>query len=112
MITSGFTFNKATKQFDDYYNIDVFLFETATTFGDIINSFNVTTNRWAGKYLFKRLKFLGSRVASHAITLTFLAVWHGWMSGYYITFMMEFIIMKMEWEVGQQLCIHLTQSYH
>ncbi|XP_074603759.1 lysophosphatidylcholine acyltransferase 3 protein nessy [Brevipalpus obovatus] len=99
LIVSGFTYNKKEKKLDNYSNVDVRLFELATTFGDIIRSFNLTTNNWAAKYLFKRLKFLGNRVASHALTLAFLAIWHGWMSGYYITFIMEFIIMKFEWEI-------------
>ncbi|XP_015794598.1 lysophospholipid acyltransferase 5 [Tetranychus urticae] len=99
LIMSGFTYDKQSKTFRNYCNADPYLFETTPTFGGIIRSFNITTNHWSGKYIFKRLKFLGNRIISHAATLAYLALWHGWKSGYYVTFGMEFMIMKMEWEV-------------
>ena len=77
-------------------------FESATTFNGLIKSFNISTNQWAAKYIFKRLKFLNSKFISHICTLLYLAMWHGWRSGYYVTFTMEFLIMKMEWEVSQR----------
>ncbi|XP_053209784.1 lysophospholipid acyltransferase 5-like [Panonychus citri] len=99
LIMSGFTFVKSNSTFRSYCNADPYLFETSPNFTGLIKAFNITTNQWSGKYVFKRLKFLGNRIISHAATLMFLAVWHGWKSGYYVTFGMEFLIMKMEWEV-------------
>ncbi|XP_054153943.1 lysophospholipid acyltransferase 5-like [Oppia nitens] len=98
-IISGASYNEKTGSVYECSNVYVLKFETATTFGGLIRSFNLTTNEFAARYLFKRLKFLGSRIASHFLTLLFLALWHGWATGYYITFGMEFLIMKMEWEV-------------
>ncbi len=99
-IISGASYNEKTDSVYECSNVHVLKFETTPTFGGIIRSFNLTTNEFAAKYIFKRLKFLGSRTASHFITLLFLALWHGWATGYYITFGMEFLIMKMEWEVS------------
>ena len=86
----------------DYYscaNINVLKFETTPTFGGIIKSFNLKTNSFAAKYIFKRLKFFGNKTVSQALTLIFLSVWHGIDTGYLATFIMEFLIMKMETEV-------------
>ncbi|RWS08667.1 lysophospholipid acyltransferase 5-like protein [Dinothrombium tinctorium] len=99
-VISGLTYEKETNTFDSCSNIKVWEFETTPTFGGIIRSFNITTNAFAAKYIFKRLKFLGSKALSHFVTLFFLALWHGWKSGYYMTFFMEFLIMKMEWEAS------------
>jgi len=65
-------------------------FITGTFFQDIIESFNINTNQWVGRYLFKRLRFLGNKNASHAITLLYLSVWHGFYIGYLIMFILEF----------------------
>lgn len=121
---SGVTYDKSKNTFRTCTNVDAAEFETATTFQECmcvslsavrmtrrgsdfqfsailpgIRSFNVSTNQWAAKYIFKRLRFLGSKFLSHFFTLIYLALWHGWRSGYYVTFTMEFLIMKMEWEV-------------
>lgn len=99
MIISGASYEKESDSFYSCSNVNVIQFETTPTFGGIIKSFNITTNTFAAKYVFKRLKFLGFRPASHFFTLLFLALWHGWATGYYVTFAMEFLIMKLEWEV-------------
>ncbi|KAI1287559.1 Lysophospholipid acyltransferase 5 [Halotydeus destructor] len=98
-IASGLTYDKNKKSFRTIPNIHVYDFETTPTFSGLITSFNVSTNQWAAKYLFKRLRFLGSKFLSHLVTLLYLALWHGWRSGYYVTFTMEFLIIKMEREV-------------
>lgn len=99
-MVSGVVYDKKTNSYYSYSNIDVIKFETTPTFDGIIKSFNITTNTFAATYIFKRLKFIGSKVVSHFLTLFFLALWHGWSTGYYVTFLMEFLIMKMEWEVS------------
>uniref|UniRef100_A0A8B9GZM0 Lysophospholipid acyltransferase 5 n=1 Tax=Astyanax mexicanus TaxID=7994 RepID=A0A8B9GZM0_ASTMX len=47
-------------------------------------------------HIFKRLKFLGNKMASQTATLFFLAIWHGLHSGYILCFSMEFIIVNVE----------------
>ena len=50
--------------------------------------------------MFKRLRFLGNKKLSQAVTLFFLAIWHGLHSGYFMNFFIEFLILKFENEVG------------
>jgi len=72
-------------------NIDIWNYESATSLAQIIGSFNVNTNYWAKLYLFKRLRFLGSKNASSVGTLVFLAIWHGFHPGYAFAFSLEFV---------------------
>merc|ERR1711915_144925 len=72
--------------------------ETATKFGHVIESFNINTNNWVAVYIYKRLKFMGNRTVSQVVTLLFLAVWHGFHSGYYLVFFNEFLSIKVERE--------------
>ncbi|XP_049847330.1 lysophospholipid acyltransferase 5-like [Schistocerca gregaria] len=109
-ISFGLTFNGKTPEgitkWDGCQNVSLSVYENATKFGDFIASFNINTNLWVGTYIFRRLKFLGSRAISYAVTLTFLAVWHGLHSGYYACFFMEFVIMQFEREVTSLLRRH------
>lgn len=66
----------------------------------------MNTNHWCAEYIYKRLKFLGSRFASQFFTLAFLAVWHGFHSGYYVCFFNEFMIMFFEKDVSTQSTIY------
>ncbi|XP_065679505.1 lysophospholipid acyltransferase 5 isoform X1 [Hydra vulgaris] len=68
-------------------------------FQDIIESFNISTNLWSGRYIFRRLRFMRNKLASHVLTLFFLAVWHGFYIGYFIMFAMEFLSVIMERQV-------------
>lgn len=98
-IMSGLTFDKATGKTDSCTNVYPLEFETTPTFAGCIHSFNIGTNKWALKYLLRRLRFLGSKPLSHIATLMYLAAWHGWNSGYYVTFSLEFLIIKLESDV-------------
>ncbi|XP_055623520.1 lysophospholipid acyltransferase 5 [Toxorhynchites rutilus septentrionalis] len=80
-------------------NIKVGVFENTSKFGHYVESFNVQTNHWVAVNVYKRLKFLNNRNLSHFGALLFLAVWHGFHSGYYMTFFMEFMVIRMEKEV-------------
>lgn len=90
---------KTVTKWDGCNNIKLVRFESATKFQHYIDSFNCNTNHFAAEYVYKRLKFLGSRQASQFCTLLFLALWHGIRSGYYITFLNEFLIIYMEKEL-------------
>lgn len=86
-------------KWDGCRNIELGIFEGVTKFGHYIDSFNLNTNAWVAQYIYKRMAFLGNRHVSQAITLLFLALWHGLHSGYYMTFYLEFSIMYMEKEL-------------
>uniref|UniRef100_A0A182MYH5 Lysophospholipid acyltransferase 5 n=1 Tax=Anopheles dirus TaxID=7168 RepID=A0A182MYH5_9DIPT len=80
-------------------NIKVGVFENTSKYGHYVESFNVQTNTWVANYVYKRLRFLNNRMLSHLGALFFLAIWHGFHSGYYITFLLEFTVIRMEKEV-------------
>jgi len=77
-------------------NVKLRRLETATRFGHYIEAFNINTNQWVMNYVYKRLRFLNNRNISQGSALVFLAVWHGWHSGYYVTFFNEFVVMNFE----------------
>lgn len=96
-------------------NIKLLVFENTKRFQHYIDSFNVQTNNWVAEYVFKRLKFLGNRNYSQLGTLLFLAVWHGFHSGYYMCFLMEFIVIICERQVifyMSNLLVSLFVSVH
>ncbi|KAJ6222086.1 hypothetical protein RDWZM_000631 [Blomia tropicalis] len=85
-------------------NVNFFKFEFANSFTTIISSYNMTTNRFAFKYVYRRLKFLGNIYLSKLITILFLSVWHGFASGYYFAFSTEFFLLYFE--------KHLSSYWH
>lgn len=89
-----------TEDWSGCANIKMRLFENTNNFHDYVASFNVQTNLWVFQYVYKRLKFLNNKNISHLATLTFLAVWHGFHPGYYMTFFMEFLLINFEKGVG------------
>jgi len=94
-ILSGLAYNGRNERgevlWDAVRNIRMVKFEFGCSFQSVIESFNYNTNQWAAKYVFKRLRFLGNKDASHVLTLLFLAVWHGFYSGYLGCFGFEFV---------------------
>ncbi|XP_001604606.2 lysophospholipid acyltransferase 5 [Nasonia vitripennis] len=102
-IIFGLTYNGKDKdgrdKWDGCANVSLLTFENATEFNHYIMSFNINTNHWCAEYIYKRLKFLGSKLYSQLATLAFLAVWHGLHSGYYLCFFQEFIIMYFEKDI-------------
>ncbi|XP_012879036.1 PREDICTED: lysophospholipid acyltransferase 5 [Dipodomys ordii] len=99
-ILTGLGFNgfgeDGRAEWDACANMKVWMFETNPRFTGTIASFNINTNAWVARYFFKRLKFLGSKELSQALSLLFLALWHGLHSGYLMCFQMEFLIVVVE----------------
>lgn len=104
LICTGFTYNGNTKDgkadWSGCSNIKLILLETGSKMTHYVQSFNVNTNSWVAQYVYKRLKFLNNRMISYVAALAFLAVWHGFHSGYYLAFFMEYAIITLErqWE--------------
>lgn len=90
--------DKAEPDWKGCANVKLRRLESATKFGHYVEAFNINTNQWVMKYVYKRLRFLNNKDISQGATLVFLAVWHGWHSGYYVTFFNEFIVIKFEKE--------------
>ncbi|XP_076806202.1 lysophospholipid acyltransferase 5-like [Clavelina lepadiformis] len=83
-------------RWDAVRNVTLHKFLFAQSFHDVINSFNINTNEWVMRYVFKRLRFVGIRTVSHLSALTFLAVWHGLHVGYFTCFAYEFLTITVE----------------
>ena len=67
----------------------------------------------ACRYIFKRLRFLGNRQVSWAITMAFVSLWHGVWPGYYINFSLEMLLVMAERTVSpvmQSLCFDVDHS--
>lgn len=100
---TGLTFNgvdeKGVADWTGCSNIKLLVFENTRRFQHYIDSFNVQTNHWIAEYVYKRLRFLNNRNYSQLGALIFLALWHGFHSGYYITFALEFAVIICEREV-------------
>lgn len=120
-ICFGLTFNgvdeKGNADWTGCSNIKLLVFENTRRFQHYIDSFNVQTNHWVAEYIYKRLKFLNNRYMSQLGALIFLAIWHGFHSGYYMCFFMEFSVIICEREVSysclQSNLMHLYLSrYH
>lgn len=107
---AGVADSAVVSRWDGCNNIKLLRFESATRFQHYIDSFNCNTNHFAAEYVYKRLRFLGNRNLSQLITLAFLALWHGTQSGYYMTFLNEFLIMVMEKDLESMLL--KTEFYH
>ncbi|KAI9480930.1 MAG: MBOAT, membrane-bound O-acyltransferase family-domain-containing protein [Benjaminiella poitrasii] len=71
-------------------------FELATSIEHLVPTFNVNTNLWVKHYVFKRLRFLGSKKLSQLGALLFLAIWHGFHFNYFQTFLLEFSLIVAE----------------
>ncbi|XP_052286227.1 lysophospholipid acyltransferase 5-like [Dreissena polymorpha] len=106
-ILTGLTYNgkdvNGNMLWDGCSNTKLYVLESASTFKEVIVGFNVCTNTWMARYIFKRLKFLGSVQASQSVTLLYLAVWHGLHSGYYMNFFLEFIMVNGETQLSSVL---------
>jgi len=99
-ILTGIGFNGYEKDgkplWNGLTNIKPYEFDFATNHQQVIESFNINTNDWAKRYVYKRLIFLNNRHLSSLGTLLFLAIWHGFAIGYFICFSLEFIYMEAE----------------
>jgi lysophospholipid acyltransferase 5 len=77
-------------------NVRLQLYETCSSVTECIQAWNIKTNDWAKIYIYKRCRFLNNRSLSNGITVVFLAVWHGFHSGYYLGFFFQFIMISLE----------------
>jgi lysophospholipid acyltransferase 5 len=87
---------KGKPRWDAVANVRPYQLETGTTLQSMVDSFNINTNDWVKRYVFKRLKFLNNRDLSALGALFFLAIWHGFNPGYFLCFSLEFFDMECE----------------
>lgn len=111
-IIAGIAYNGTDASGNDQWNacanVCIRKFHLAVTFHDLVDSFNVNTNQWMLKYVYKRLRFLGNRQLSHVVTLFYLAIWHGHCTGYFMNFFLEFLMVSCERDIRTLLENHAT----
>eukprot|EP01101_Sappina_pedata_P005974 TRINITY_DN2860_c0_g1_i1.p1 TRINITY_DN2860_c0_g1~~TRINITY_DN2860_c0_g1_i1.p1 ORF type:complete len:479 (+),score=174.23 TRINITY_DN2860_c0_g1_i1:29-1465(+) len=99
-ILLGLAFNgynaDGTAKWDGLTNIRSLIFLTGTNLRAIIDTWNINTNDWLKRYIFKRLKSFDNRQLSSFVSLFFLALWHGTAPGYFICFGLEFVYLEAE----------------
>ncbi|ORX87554.1 MBOAT-domain-containing protein, partial [Anaeromyces robustus] len=82
---------------NDYYwnainNVDTTKFAFVFGLDELVCSYNIKTNLWGKHYVYKRFAFLGNKLISLFINLTFLSIWHGFHIGYPFSFYFEFVL--------------------
>lgn len=83
-------------QWEALKNAEIRKFVFAEKNKDLLECFNMTTNLWIRKYVYKRLKFLNQRILSFGLSILFLALWHGFYPGYYFAGLNEVMIIESE----------------
>lgn len=114
-VLSGISFNgfdaQGKAEWNGLTNMDWKKFESATSLDDIIGSFNINTNLWIKDYVFKRLRFLKNKNLSQMGSLVFLALWHGFLSGYFMCFTLEFVDMSVEKQMKAAVSPYTSKLY-
>lgn len=114
IILTGLSYNglddKGHPKWNGCTNIYVKELELGHTFAHFISSFNVNTNQWMSRYIFKRLRFLGSKMVSQLLTLFYLALWHGLQSGYYMCFFLELIYTNAEKKLDSAIKVVISKG--
>ncbi|XP_071944197.1 lysophospholipid acyltransferase 5-like [Antedon mediterranea] len=99
-ILSGLAFNgyddNNKVKWDGVANVKIRKYESSCGWKGLIESFNINTSQWAARYIYKRLRFLGNKLYSQAVTLLFLALWHGYFLGYFVCFFLEMLCVQLE----------------
>ena len=108
---TGYTYIKETDSWNGLRNMATYDFHMATSLQGIIDTFNINTNKWCFKYIYKKCKFLGNKSLSQVIVLLFLALWHGLHLGYLTCFIQEFYYMFMENLVKRSYAMNQLASY-
>ncbi|KAH7709319.1 MBOAT family protein [Aphelenchoides avenae] len=84
---SGLGFNgvdeKGTPKWDLVTNVYPLQYETALSFKDALDSWNITTGLWLRRVAYDRSPKRYRTVATYVLS----AVWHGFSVGYYMTFL-------------------------
>ncbi|EFP02592.1 hypothetical protein CRE_02405 [Caenorhabditis remanei] len=83
------TNKKRFKKWDGVRDLQIIKWETGHDYNSVVESFNCGTNTFAKNHIHRRLRWLNNKLASHVITLTYLAIWHGYHLGYFLLFGIE-----------------------
>ncbi|KAI9493896.1 MBOAT, membrane-bound O-acyltransferase family-domain-containing protein [Zychaea mexicana] len=91
-ILSGFGYNGIDKdgrhQWNRLLNVNWLACESAQSFKDLSNGWNLSTNNWLRHYVYDRITPPNTKPTSFTLFITYLtsAIWHGFYPGYYWLF--------------------------
>ena len=57
------------------------------------------------RYAYSRLKWLGNKMLSFAVTMLFVSLWHGLWPGYFLCFFHELVCVQAERQVREYVCV-------
>ena len=101
-ILFGLAFSPEDDQFQKCQNVILTQFENTLNFNHFIKSFNICTNHWLFTYIYTPIKNQRGPLVAQMTCLIFLAYWHGFSSGYLLTFMLEFFVIFFERNVRKE----------
>ncbi|CAI2349826.1 unnamed protein product [Caenorhabditis sp. 36 PRJEB53466] len=76
-------------KWDGVRDLHIIKWETGHDYNSVVESFNCGTNTFAKNHIHRRLRWVNNKLASHVITLSYLAIWHGYHLGYFLLFGIE-----------------------
>ncbi|CCD71669.1 Lysophospholipid acyltransferase 5 [Caenorhabditis elegans] len=76
-------------RWDGVRDLHIIKWETGHDYNSVVESFNCGTNTFAKNHIHRRLRWVNNKLASHVITLSYLAIWHGYHLGYFLLFGVE-----------------------
>eukprot|EP01094_Clydonella_sp_ATCC50884_P010844 TRINITY_DN20660_c0_g1_i1.p1 TRINITY_DN20660_c0_g1~~TRINITY_DN20660_c0_g1_i1.p1 ORF type:complete len:588 (+),score=175.76 TRINITY_DN20660_c0_g1_i1:146-1765(+) len=76
----------------------------------IVEVWHCKANDFLKIYVFKRLMFLKNKHISLAVSMVWLAAWHGLYAGYYVTFATEMVLIVCEAAIKQRLDQYLGKE--
>lgn len=85
---NGFDKKTQTIEWNRVQNIDIWHVEMAQSTRELLEAWNMNTNKWLKNYVYLRVAKKGKKPGFRSTLFTFLtsAFWHGTRPGYYLTF--------------------------
>lgn len=85
---NGYDSKTQTIKWNRVQNIDIYTVEMAQSTRELLEAWNMNTNKWLKNYVYLRVAKKGKKPGFRSTLFTFLtsAFWHGTRPGYYLTF--------------------------
>eukprot|EP01137_Pigoraptor_chileana_P003042 Opistho-2@42683 len=92
-------------QWEGVTNVDIYKLETAQSFKEVTDNWNINTSRWLRRYVYLRLAPEGTKPTFTATMATYLtsAFWHGFYPGYYLMFVSSAFITNVARDIRRHL---------
>eukprot|EP01136_Pigoraptor_vietnamica_P045951 Opistho-1_new@24573 len=109
----GYSPDKAGQpQWNGVSNVDIIKLETAQSFKEVTDNWNINTSRWLRRYVYLRLAPEGSKPTFVATMGTYLtsAFWHGFYPGYYLMFVSSGFLTHIARDLRRHLRPHVVNA--